>query len=142
MADEITDAEIDELRRFAAHPAGYHMSKEVLAGLLARLERAERERDEAIENARVASHDRRELMELTSAKKYGFGRGEALEARIATLEAQRDEYAEQYGVMGVALTVAERKLSAYVGVCAGDKELTESVLPKVRAALRGVEGKP
>ena len=66
---------------------------------------------------------------------------ERLRARIATLEAQRDEYAEQYGVMGVALTVAERKLSAYVGVCAGDKELTESVLPKVRGALRGVEGK-
>ena len=73
--------------------------------------------------------------------KHEFECSQILRPRIATLEAQRDEYAEQYGVMGVALTVAERKLSAYVGVCAGDKELTESVLPKVRAALRGVEGK-
>lgn len=34
-----------------------------------------------------------------------------------------------------ALKRAERKLSAYVGVCKGDKELTETVLPMVRAAL-------
>jgi hypothetical protein len=30
---------------------------------------------------------------------------------------------------------AERKLSAYVGVCKGDKELTDTVIPMVRAAL-------
>lgn len=35
-----------------------------------------------------------------------------------------------------ALTRAERKLTAYVGICNGDKELTETVLPMARAALR------
>jgi hypothetical protein len=34
-----------------------------------------------------------------------------------------------------ALIRAERKLSAYVGVCKGDKELTDTVLPMARAAL-------
>jgi hypothetical protein len=34
-----------------------------------------------------------------------------------------------------ALIRAERKLSAYVGVCKGDKELTNTVLPMARAAL-------
>jgi hypothetical protein len=34
-----------------------------------------------------------------------------------------------------ALVRAERKLSAYVGVCKGDKELTDTVLPMARAAL-------
>ncbi len=34
-----------------------------------------------------------------------------------------------------ALESAERKLSAYVGVCKGDKELTEVVLPMLRSAL-------
>lgn len=30
---------------------------------------------------------------------------------------------------------AERKLAAYIGVCAGDTELTNSILPMVRAAI-------
>ena len=34
-----------------------------------------------------------------------------------------------------ALRRAEMKLTAYVGVCKGDKELTEAVLPMVRKAL-------
>ncbi len=34
-----------------------------------------------------------------------------------------------------ALIRAERKLSAYVGVCKDDKELTDTVLPMVREAL-------
>lgn len=34
-----------------------------------------------------------------------------------------------------ALESAERKLSAYVGVCKGDKELTEVVLPMLHSAL-------
>ena len=37
--------------------------------------------------------------------------------------------------MREALERAERKLAAYVGVCKGDKELTDVVLPMVRAAL-------
>lgn len=39
-----------------------------------------------------------------------------------------------------ALERASRKLSAYVGVCAGDKELTDTVLPMVRAALAKAKG--
>jgi hypothetical protein len=39
-----------------------------------------------------------------------------------------------------ALRRAEMKLSAYVGVCSGDKELTEAVLPLVRAALEADRG--
>ncbi len=46
---------------------------------------------------------------------------DAAEARIAVLEK--------------ALARAERKLTAYVGVCKGDKELTDTVLPMARAAL-------
>lgn len=34
-----------------------------------------------------------------------------------------------------ALLRAERKLSAYTGVCSGDKELTNTVLPMVRTAI-------
>lgn len=40
-----------------------------------------------------------------------------------------------------ALERAERKLAAYVGVCKGDKELTDTVLPMVRAALAALDGK-
>jgi len=35
---------------------------------------------------------------------------------------------------------AERKMSAYVGVCAGDKELTDAVLPALRAAIKAHKG--
>lgn len=43
--------------------------------------------------------------------------------------------AETIETMAEALRRAERKLTAYVGVCSGDKELTGTVLPMVRAAL-------
>lgn len=39
-----------------------------------------------------------------------------------------------------ALERASRKLSAYVGVCAGDKELTDTVLPMARAAIAKAKG--
>lgn len=39
-----------------------------------------------------------------------------------------------------ALIRAEHKLSAYVGVCSGDKELTETILPMSRAAIAKAEG--
>lgn len=38
-----------------------------------------------------------------------------------------------------ALGHAERKLSSYVGVCNGDKELTQDILPRVRALLAKVK---
>lgn len=39
-----------------------------------------------------------------------------------------------------ALDRAEHKLAAYVGVCDGDKELTDEVLPKVHAAIAKLKG--
>lgn len=39
-----------------------------------------------------------------------------------------------------ALERAERKLYAYVGVCKGDKELTDAVLPMVGAAIAKARG--
>ncbi len=53
--------------------------------------------------------------------------------RAARMVKERDE-------LLVALERAERKLSAYVGVCTGDKELTEAVLPLARAAIAKVKG--
>lgn len=41
-----------------------------------------------------------------------------------------------------ALRRAEQKLIAYVGVCADDKELTQAVLPMVRAAIALAEPEP
>ncbi len=37
--------------------------------------------------------------------------------------------------MREALTRAQRKLTAYVGVCTGDKELTDTILPMLKEAL-------
>ena len=38
-----------------------------------------------------------------------------------------------------ALERSERKLTAYIEVCRGDKELTQTVLPMAREALRVVK---
>jgi transcriptional regulator GlxA family with amidase domain len=53
--------------------------------------------------------------------------------QIAQLTAERDE-------LLAALTRAERKLTAYVGVCTGDKELTDAVLPMARGAIASAIG--
>lgn len=37
---------------------------------------------------------------------------------------------------------AERKLRAYVGVCEGDKELTDTIIPELQAALTACGVKP
>lgn len=47
---------------------------------------------------------------------------------------------EEKALLAEVLQRAERKLSAYVGVCSGDKELTDAVLPMCRAALAKVGG--
>lgn len=39
-----------------------------------------------------------------------------------------------------ALLRAGRKLEAYVGVCNGDKELTDSIIPMVNEALKKARG--
>ena len=41
-----------------------------------------------------------------------------------------------------ALIRAERKLTAYIGVCSGDTELTKTILPMVRKAIVEAEWKP
>ena len=51
----------------------------------------------------------------------------------------REEIMSDIESVRVALSRAEQKLAAYVGVCAGDKELTGAVLPMVRAAIAGME---
>jgi len=49
-----------------------------------------------------------------------------------------EELQKQRDCLLAALERAERKLTAYVGVCSGDTELTKSVLPMVRNAIKGV----
>ena len=56
------------------------------------------------------------------------------------LARKRDEAMAQRDELLAALQRAERKLSAYVGVCDGDKELTGAVLPMARAAIAKVTG--
>lgn len=74
--------------------------------------------------APIAAERDRLRSEMLAAKYERDGAVEdAIEAR--TLNAQLLE----------ALERAERKLTAYVGVCSGDKELTEAVLPMSRAAI-------
>lgn len=112
MAEPITDAELAEMRLAQDHPAGYHVEREQLRGLLARLGAAERERDEAratagklnrrvgemeSEAARVARIEarirerdtRRPLPRIEAAFALA-----AAEERIATLEAVLVEWEE------------------------------------------------
>lgn len=58
----------------------------------------------------------------------------------ALIRAEASEAREK--ALREALERAERKLSAYVGVCKGDKELTDTVLPMARAALAAHTGEP
>jgi hypothetical protein len=66
--------------------------------------------------------------ELEKKVSYVWEIEKASDDRITEPEAERDRLRE-------ALIRAERKLSAYVGVCKGDKELTDTVLPMAHAAL-------
>lgn len=56
-------------------------------------------------------------------------------ARAEKAEAERDAALNREVALREALTRAERKLAAYVGVCKDDKELTDTVLPMTRQAL-------
>lgn len=78
--------------------------------------------------------------------------GGAVFVRIATVEppawnsVEREQLAANACLIAAApellaaLERAERKLAAYVGVCAGDKELTDAVLPMARAAIAKARG--
>jgi chromosome segregation ATPase len=57
---------------------------------------------------------------------------ERAQLAIDEAEARRDERDK----LREALERAERKLTAYVGVCKDDKELTDAVLPMARAVLK------
>lgn len=103
MSTEITDEQIAELRRFAAHPAGYHMSKEVLAGLLARLERSE---------ARVAT--------LEAALKSTFGAHNRCAACGLTPEGISGKAHSEDCLVGAALRGVEGKPSEAIAKEAAD----------------------
>lgn len=81
-----------------------------------------------------AQHDRDmqqragQVERLIAAKQTAEAEREAAESRLSVLTADNAGLRE-------ALTRAERKLTAYVGVCSGDKELTDTVLPMTRTAL-------
>lgn len=60
------------------------------------------------------------------------GFSKAMARQLAALQQSHDACV-------VALTRAERKLRAYVGVCKGDKELTDTILPMAQAALANAE---
>lgn len=54
---------------------------------------------------------------------------------VVLLKASAETLRRENQRLREALTRAERKLNAYVGVCKDDKELTNTVLPMARAAL-------
>jgi len=67
--------------------------------------------------------------EFVPMHQYKFRDGEEVQVEISPSGAPtREEMIE-------ALTNANRKLSAYAGVCLGDKELTDAILPKLRELL-------
>lgn len=57
----------------------------------------------------------------------------------SALHQDRDAGREHAGELVEALEDAGRKLSSYVGVCKGDKELTGSILPKIHAILAKIK---
>ena len=58
----------------------------------------------------------------------------ALHKELDALKADNAELLE-------ALKLSKRKLSAYIGVCDGDKELTEAIIPLANKAIAKAEGK-
>lgn len=59
---------------------------------------------------------------------------------VAALIVYSDDVEKERNVLLAALKRAERKLTAYIGVCGGDKELTEAILPMVRTSISKVKG--
>ncbi len=70
----------------------------------------------------------------------GAAQEAAFAAWLATFEDQPAALKARLAATVAALENAERKLSAYVGVCAGDKELTGAIPPQARAAIAAAKG--
>lgn len=95
----------------------------------------EKEADTARLDAERARAEKAErALEVAVSEVAAAGRREG----IAT--ARADDLARKLAAAREALERSERKLSAYVGVCKGDKELTDTVLPMARAALAAIDG--
>jgi hypothetical protein len=90
----------------------------------------EHERDEARRERDAARQDRDDWK--ASCASYHASGKDLLNERLALIR-QRDELLE-------VLDRARQKLRAYVGVCSGDKELTQAVLPMADAAIAAVRG--
>jgi hypothetical protein len=60
---------------------------------------------------------------------------------IDRLESENRKFREINTELLEALIRSERKLSAYVGVCSGDKELTNTILPMSRTAIAKAEAR-
>lgn len=86
-----------------------------VAAELNRLEAAERERD------RIQTESAERILRL--------------EGVLIKYEQREQALAAHVGHQHEWLARAERKLSAYVGICNGDKELNDTVLPMVRQTL-------
>ena len=81
----------------------------------------------------LASRDA-EVVSLTNQRDYEYVRAE-------NAEQERDQLRAQVKMLMDAATRARRKLSAYVGVCTGDKELTNTIIPMLKEALAATEQK-
>ena len=68
--------------------------------------------------------------------------GEEVADMVDSLEKENDQLREQVTLLRYAATRAHIKLSAYVGVCTGDKELTNTIIPMLKEALAATEPKP
>jgi len=61
---------------------------------------------------------------------------------IHFLRQQLADHIKREVMLREAATRARRKLTAYVGVCTGDKELTNTIIPMLKEALAATESKP
>jgi outer membrane protein TolC len=125
-----TDAEVD-----FARVVFKSVGTDIGVRILARLDAA---------TARIAELER-EAAQWQAAAQQQIARSEALEDYVERHDfiggwRTRAETAERkLKAAREALERAERKLSAYVGVCKGDTELTKTVLPMTRAALAMID---
>ena len=83
----------------------------------------------------------REIDSLTGQRDRQIDTCATRENEIIALEKECDQLREQVKMLLDAATRAHRKLSAYVGVCTGDKELTNTIIPMLKEALAATEQK-
>lgn len=93
---------------------------------------------EAKKNCFLPNPDRDQAEEISDAQEVLDAIGEAV-ARETARKQKRSRRTGATPDLLKALKRAETKLSAYVGVCKDDKELTHAILPMVRAAIAKAE---